>query len=89
MRKKIAVSAFLILVAVITLSSCGGESEDVPSAPGTQAAYIVVAWNDLGMHCLNPSYDTAVILPPYNMIWAQVIKRGIPPKIVTTGITVE
>ena len=27
-------------------------------------AYTVLAWNDLGMHCLNPSYDIGVILPP-------------------------
>lgn len=51
--------------------------------------YIVVAWNDLGMHCLNPSYDTAVILPPYNTVWAQVIKRDNPPQVVTSGLTVS
>ena len=51
--------------------------------------YIVFAWNDLGMHCLNPTYNSAVILPPYNTLWAQVVKRGINPEIVTTGITVS
>ena len=51
--------------------------------------YVVFAWNDLGMHCANPSYDIAVLLPPYNTLWAQVIKRGNPPQIVTSGITVE
>lgn len=40
------------------------------------------------MHCLNPTYDTAVILPPYNTVWAQVVRRGDPPQIVTTGVTV-
>jgi hypothetical protein len=55
----------------------------------TSSAYVVFAWNDLGMHCLNPTYDTAVILPPYNTVWAQVVKRGNPPQIVTQGITVE
>jgi hypothetical protein len=51
--------------------------------------YIVFAWNDLGMHCLNDTYDEAVILPPYNTVWAQVIRRGDPPRIVTQGLTVE
>ncbi len=51
--------------------------------------YVVFAWNDLGMHCLNPSYDQAVILPPYNNLWAQVVKRGSVPQIVTDGLTVE
>ena len=51
--------------------------------------YVAFAWNDLGMHCLNPTYDQAVILPPYNTVWVQVVKRGNPPQIVTAGITVE
>ena len=41
------------------------------------------------MHCLNPTYDTAVILPPYNTVWAQVLKRGNPPQVVTSGVTVS
>ena len=53
------------------------------------APYVVLAWNDLGMHCLNPTYDTAVILPPYNTVWAQVIKRGNPPQLVTSGVDVS
>ena len=55
----------------------------------TSTEYAVFAWNDLGMHCLNPTFDTAVILPPYNTVWAQVIKRGNPPQIVTQGLSVE
>lgn len=57
--------------------------------PTIPSEFVVLAWNDLGMHCLNPTYDTAVILPPYNTVWAQVIQRGNNPKIVTSGITVE
>jgi hypothetical protein len=51
--------------------------------------YVVFAWNNLGMHCANPSYDTAVLLPPYNTLWAQVVKRGNPPQIVTQNLTVD
>jgi predicted CxxxxCH...CXXCH cytochrome family protein len=58
-----------------------------PAPASTQ--YVVVAWNDLGMHCLNPSYDTAVILPPYNTIWAQVVRRGTTPQIITSGISID
>jgi hypothetical protein len=50
---------------------------------------VVFAWNDLGMHCSNPTYDKAVLLPPYNNLWVQVVKRGNPPQIVTSGLTVE
>jgi hypothetical protein len=41
------------------------------------------------MHCLNPCYDTAAILPPYNTLRAQVIQRGNKPSVVTAGITVS
>ncbi len=51
--------------------------------------YVVFAWNDLGMHCANPTYDKLVLLPPYNTVWAQVVKRGNPPQVVTSGLTVE
>jgi hypothetical protein len=51
--------------------------------------YVVFAWNTLGMHCSNPTYDKAVLLPPYNDLWVQVVKRGNPPQIITTGVTVE
>ena len=85
-----AVAAVLVLALLVACSTKEKEgNEGGASIPATQSAYVVVAWNDLGMHCLNPTYDTAVILPPYNTIWAQVIKRGNPPQIVTTGFTVE
>jgi hypothetical protein len=60
----------------------------LPTNTGS-ANYVVFAWNDLGMHCLNPSYDQAVILPPYNTIQAQVVRRGSPPVPVTSGLTVS
>jgi hypothetical protein len=55
---------------------------------GGTATYVVFAWNDLGMHCLNPTYDQAVILPPYNNLKVQVVKRGAVPAVVTNGLTV-
>lgn len=68
-------------------------SETTPPSGGLtttgNSSYVVFAWNDLGMHCLNPSYDTAVILPPYNTLRAQVIQRGNKPAVVTSGLTVS
>lgn len=77
----------LLLAALVACG--GGDSPSETSVPAQTAKYVVFAWNDLGMHCLNPTYDTAVILPPYNTVWAQVIERGNPPRVVTTGLTVE
>ena len=79
----------LLIVIVFTTNSCSKNNSPLPGTTGTPATsgeYAVFAWNDLGMHCLNPSYDKLVILPPYNNVLVQVVKRGNPPTIVTTGI---
>jgi len=54
--------------------------------------YIVLSWNDLGMHCMNRDHDQISILPPYNDLNAQVILRGSAttlPQLVTSGVTLE
>ncbi len=53
--------------------------------------YIIIGWNDLGMHCSNKDFSKLVILPPYNNVTAQVIRVGDavnPPAIMTTGFHV-
>jgi hypothetical protein len=50
--------------------------------------YVIIGWNDLGMHCYDRDYADIGVLPPYNNLWAQVIQRGDPPQIVTDGITI-
>jgi predicted CxxxxCH...CXXCH cytochrome family protein len=51
--------------------------------------YRILGWNNLGMHCYNRDCADFLILPPYNTLWVQVLKRGDPPQVVTSGITVE
>jgi hypothetical protein len=90
--RRFAIFIFVFMM-ILTCRCSGGSSDNTPINPpvnppaGTD--YLILAWNDLGMHCLNPTYDQAVILPPYNTVWAQVIKRGTPPVVVTSGVTVE
>ncbi len=57
--------------------------------PASQNEYVIIGWNDLGMHCMDPSFEDFSVLPPYNTLWAQVIRRGEEPRIVTQGVTVE
>jgi len=56
----------------------------------TQAGYNVFAINDLGMHC--GDFDTRIssILPPFNVLHAQVIRKGSSPDILSeeNGISV-
>jgi len=54
--------------------------------------YILIGWNDLGMHCSNKDFSKLVVLPPYNNIHAQVVRVGTadtPPVIVTVGFRVN
>lgn len=51
--------------------------------------YVVLGWNDLGMHCYNRDFQDIALLPPYNNLYVQVVKRGNPPQIVTSGLNVE
>jgi hypothetical protein len=87
--KKLIFGFAVLLSGSLVLSGCAKSTQSNQHTLPQVGDYIVLAWNDLGMHCLNPTYDLAVILPPYNTIWAQVIKRGNPPQIVTTGFTAE
>jgi hypothetical protein len=42
-------------------------------AQGGGAGYTLIGWNDLGMHCMDADYSVFSILPPYNVIHAQLI----------------
>jgi hypothetical protein len=42
----------------------------------TAWVYKVLATNDLGMHCVDADFSVFSILPPYNVVNAQVVRRG-------------
>ncbi len=51
---------------------------------------VVLAYNDLGMHCMNEDFSSFMILPPFNTLHAQVIDRsGEDPRIVKSGVTLR
>jgi hypothetical protein len=50
---------------------------------------VLLAWNDLGMHCYNRDFQDLAVLPPYNTLWAQVLRVGDPPQLVTSGVTIR
>ena len=55
----------------------------------TLGSYVVLGYNDLGMHCMNQDFSEFMILPPYNTLHAQVFRRGSSPKMITSGISVS
>jgi len=50
--------------------------------------YVLLSWNNLGMHCLSDSDPWWVILPPANDLHAQLILRGETPEVVTEGVEI-
>ena len=92
----------LTLVSVALLFSYGGASANLHARPSSStqrgdaqpgvvtSAYTLVAWSELGMHCIDgKDYSIFSVLPPYNIIHAQLLKRGEPPVAVTTGVTIS
>ncbi len=62
-----------------------------PQPGGGGEDFVVVAWNDLGMHCANKDFSKIVVLPPYNNLKAEVIRKGTEtswPEVVTSGFGV-
>ncbi|MGE4298363.1 MAG: cytochrome ubiquinol oxidase subunit I [Desulfovibrionaceae bacterium] len=62
---------------------------DIPPFDADTAEYVLMAWNNLGMHCISDSEPYWVLLPPANDLFAQLIKRGPAPEIVTEGVTLR
>lgn len=78
------ISVILFIIATLGISAAY-------RAPQTDN-YIVISWNDLGMHCANKYFQNLCILPPYNNLKAQVILKGDAtnlPQLVTSGLTVN
>jgi hypothetical protein len=55
-----------------------------PNKRRSSSRYQVFGANDLGMHCGDLDSRVVVILPPFNVVHAQVVKRGAEPKLLTS-----
>ena len=47
--------------------------------------YVVFGYNDLGMHCMNGDYSEMLVLPPFNTLRAQILRRGTEPDMITSS----
>jgi hypothetical protein len=82
---KILAAALAALAALLLLGPA--------TAQDPLGDYIVLSWNDLGMHCMNQDHSQLSILPPYNNLQAQIIERGDAagylPRLVGDGVSLE
>ncbi len=93
-----SMSGYLTTAQITTVTSGAGSTVNwaLTKAYGNQTVpasgmnYVILAWNDLGMHCDQNEYSYFGILPPFNTLHAQVFRRGGEgAQLMTSGITVS
>ncbi|QEH31866.1 hypothetical protein OJF2_03330 [Aquisphaera giovannonii] len=79
----------------VVLRAAARKPKKKPKRSATQTSsvvttpWVVLGYNDLGMHCMNQDFSEICILPPYNNLHAQVIRRGPEPQIMALGAVVR
>ena len=70
----------MLLAITLMLPPPAGSASRTAAVSRTAASplgsTIVLSWNDLGMHCMNQYHGDMEVLPPFNTLRAQVIRRG-------------
>ncbi len=61
----------------------------IPPFDKEKDEYVLLAWNNLGMHCISDSDPFWILLPPANDLYAQLVKRGDSPEIITEGVEIS
>jgi len=70
-------------VGISVIAGSGGTTPP----PTSSSTYSLLAWNDLGMHCVDgKDYSVFSILPPYNNLHAQLVNKS-TGKQVTSNVT--
>lgn len=82
--------AFFVILTLLLAEGCKKKSDPTGPSASIQpdSLYVVLGYNDLGMHCMNEDFSEFMILPPYNTLHAQVIDKT-TSKIVTSGVIVQ
>ena len=90
MNHRLWLSSFaLVGLVTVYLSGCSGGGGDPAGGNATTGGatprLALVAWNDLGMHCLDKDFSVFSILPPYSNLHAQLVDPT-SGKQVTSGV---
>ncbi len=61
----------------------------IPEFNEEKAEYVLLAWNDLGIHFFLDCFPYFFLLPPGNNLHAQLIRRGEIPEVVTQDVEIQ
>ena len=87
LRRRISKPRTLAAVTAGGLLACMLALDSGDTGRGDE--HVVIAYNDLGMHCMDADYSVMSILPPFNTFRAQVLKKGGSPDIISNDVTLE
>ena len=83
-RPSIALSGGLVVAATLLALA-----PDTPPPTEVPQDWTLLAWNDLGMHCVDEDFSIFAILPPFNTLNAQLMDPAGNPVGGGTGITLH
>ena len=63
--------------------NCDDGGANPPPDGGLTGNFTILAANDLGMHCADQDFRVFSILPPYNVLNAQVLRKGGEPQMMS------
>ena len=86
MRQITARIMALAILACCAPSPLAADPAGGGASPSSLGDYVVLGWNDLGMHCMGKDYSAICILPPFNDIEVHLIRRGSRPQVTTQGV---
>lgn len=78
------VRLLFLVYSLLVITACAGTGVSRPNT--LSGDFAVIAWNDLGMHCMDGDYSVFSILPPYNNLHAQLVDRT-TGKLVSAGVS--
>jgi len=67
------------LLGAAVLATLGVWGTGAATARAQTYQYQMFAWNDLGMHCYDSDFSLFTLLPPFNTVHAQVVRKGSTP----------
>ncbi len=70
-------------------ANLSGGNSTITSKATAGPKYVVIGFNEQGLNWIQQDYSELMIMAPGNNFHAQVIKRGLAPKIVNTGVVVK
>jgi cytochrome bd-type quinol oxidase subunit 1/mono/diheme cytochrome c family protein len=92
-KKALAAYLYRVVQGKSTRPAVTGQAAElpleIPPFDPEEDEYVLLVWNDLGMHCISDNEKYFSFLPPANTLNAQLFRRGPLPVLVTGGVTLE